>query len=117
MKKRWTNIKGTFLENDKKVRESKRSGSGTDQIFRPKWSLYSRLKFLKKTIYTPQTLSNFVPTMQHVSLKSQLRDKQDENFNITNLHIPSAETSCDKNEDVQFYYDKPSQVFIIYILY
>lgn len=112
-------MKGTFLDNDRKVRESKRSGSGVEQSFKPKWPLYSRLQFLKKTIYSAQSLSNFEPTTPHLSSQSQsqnISDYQDFNDTIQSSHISPRLISCDIEEDIQmqFYYDKPSHVIIIY---
>lgn len=114
-------MRGTFLDNDRKVRDTNRSGSDTDEIFKPKWPLYSRLQFLKKTIASAPSLSNFVPPTPHLLPQSQCQSQSHRNYqdasNIVNSpYTPIEETSYeDENTEMQFYYDQPSQVTVIYI--
>ncbi|KYQ48597.1 hypothetical protein ALC60_12359 [Trachymyrmex zeteki] len=53
-------MRDTFMSNLRRVKGSKRSGKDTADIYTPKWSLYDRLKFLKKivvqSILPPQIL-------------------------------------------------------------
>ncbi|XP_032678496.1 uncharacterized protein LOC116847518 [Odontomachus brunneus] len=114
VKKRWNNIKGTFLDNNRKVRESKRSGSSTEDIFKPRWPLYTRLQFLKKTISSAQSVSNFPPPVRvtHQPSSFQLRCEEDcQNFDNTDQssHIPFQQTPNDINEIGTFYFDETSK--------
>ncbi|KYN18149.1 hypothetical protein ALC57_09550 [Trachymyrmex cornetzi] len=51
-------MRDTFMSNLRRVKESKRSGKGTTDIYTPKWSLYDRLKFLQKTVIQSTSTSN-----------------------------------------------------------
>lgn len=85
VKKRWNNMRGIFLDNDRKLRESKRNDSGFAQIFKPRWPLYSKLQLLKKTISSAQSLSNFslsVSAAQHLSFQPQLQSREDSDIRI-----------------------------------
>lgn len=55
---RFKNLKDTFMRNLRKVQESKTSGSGTDDLYKPKWNLFSNLKFLQKTCVQTGSVSN-----------------------------------------------------------
>lgn len=97
-------MRGTFLDNDRKVRESKRSGSGYDEIFKPRWPLYTKLQFLRKTISSAQSVSNlssYMPVAQCSSSQSQPQNAQnwqESNDNIQILNISSPEMPCDTED-------------------
>jgi len=55
------------MSNLRRVKESKRSGKGTADIYIPKWSLYDRLKFLQKTVIQSTSISN-------LTISSEKRD-------------------------------------------
>ncbi|KAK3922208.1 Transcription factor Adf-1 [Frankliniella fusca] len=57
-KKRFINMRDTFMENNKKVKESKRSGTGAENIYKPKWPLFQSLTFLLKTVEQAESISN-----------------------------------------------------------
>ncbi|KAK3929682.1 Transcription factor Adf-1 [Frankliniella fusca] len=52
------NLKDTFMQNLRKVRESTRSGVGTDSVYKPKWFLWDAMQFLKKTCAQSESTSN-----------------------------------------------------------
>ncbi|KAM0732506.1 hypothetical protein ACS0PU_000667 [Formica fusca] len=55
---RFKNIKDTFARNFKSMKESKRSGAGTDNLYKPKWHMFEGLMFLKKTCVQGESESN-----------------------------------------------------------
>lgn len=59
-RERFINMRTTFMNNEKRIRESKQrcSGKGTEEIYKPKWSLYTSLLFLKKTCVQTESSSN-----------------------------------------------------------
>lgn len=69
---RWKNIKQTFMNNHKKVRESKNkcSGADGDGIYVPKWHLYKKLLFLEKACVQAESSSN-LPTVQSQQTSQQ----------------------------------------------
>ncbi|KYQ53544.1 hypothetical protein ALC60_00070 [Trachymyrmex zeteki] len=100
---RFKNIKDTFSRNLKTMKESKRSGTGTDNIYKPKWHMFERLMFLKKTCVQANSVSN-IPSMQ-----SEI---------VTSNSIVNSLQSCDIvvedsiSNDISSYviYDEESQV-------
>lgn len=54
------------MSNLRRVKESKRSGKGTADIYVPKWSLYDRLKFLQKTIVQSGSISNLTISSENL---------------------------------------------------
>jgi len=46
------------MRNWRKVQDSLRSGAGTDDVYRPKWTLYGSCQFLKKTCAQSAATSN-----------------------------------------------------------
>jgi len=57
-KGRFTNMRTTFQQYHRKVENSKRSGTSSDDVYVPKWKLYHKLEFLKKTNAQANGLSN-----------------------------------------------------------
>lgn len=59
-RERFINMRTTFMNNEKRIRESKQrcSGKGADEIYKPKWSLYTNLLFLKKACVQTESSSN-----------------------------------------------------------
>lgn len=57
---RFTSMKQTFMVNHRKERESKErcSGKSPDEMYKPKWILYERLKFLIKACAQAVSQSN-----------------------------------------------------------
>ena len=49
-------MRDTFMDNHRKVKESKRSGTGSD-VYKPKWPLYDVLSFLIKTAQQSDSIS------------------------------------------------------------
>ncbi|KYN19319.1 hypothetical protein ALC57_08346 [Trachymyrmex cornetzi] len=101
---RFKNIKDTFSRNLKTMKESKRSGTGTDNIYKPKWHMFERLMFLKKTCAQANSVSN-IPSMQLDA--------------VTSNSIVNSLQSCDIvvedsiSNDISsynIYYDEASQV-------
>ncbi|KAE8739194.1 hypothetical protein FOCC_FOCC015317 [Frankliniella occidentalis] len=68
---RWKSMRETFQDNLNRVKESDRrsSGNGTDDCYVPKWKLWTKLQFLKKTCAQSESVSNLpqsssVPQLQ-----------------------------------------------------
>ncbi|XP_039310341.1 uncharacterized protein LOC105198956 [Solenopsis invicta] len=57
---RFTSMKHTFMTNLRKERESKRrcSGKSPEEIYKPKWVMYDKLKFLTKSCIQAESSSN-----------------------------------------------------------
>ena len=45
--KKWNNLRGQFLRDYNRQNNSKKSGCGTNELFRSTWKWYERLEFLK----------------------------------------------------------------------
>ncbi|XP_071639677.1 uncharacterized protein [Temnothorax longispinosus] len=102
---RFRNMKDTFARNLKAMKESKRSGAGTDNIYKPKWHLFERLMFLQKSCIQGDSQSNISPiqletTAASDSESSQIIDEVNDN------------TSCTQNT-LHIYYDEALQEFAI----
>uniref|UniRef100_A0A0A9W5L7 SKI family transcriptional corepressor 1 n=2 Tax=Lygus hesperus TaxID=30085 RepID=A0A0A9W5L7_LYGHE len=48
IQRKFKSLKDTFMKNHRKVMASKKTGSGADGVFRPKWGHYEDLRFLVK---------------------------------------------------------------------
>lgn len=48
VKDRFDNMRTTYQRNYNKIKQSMRSGKGSDEIFQSKWDFYPLLAFLKK---------------------------------------------------------------------
>lgn len=62
------------MSNLRRVKESKRSGKGTTDIYIPKWPLYERLKFLQQTIAQSTSVSNITLPSEKLDNMSQAED-------------------------------------------
>lgn len=51
-------MRDTFMENHRKVEKSKRSGSGTDDVYKPKWPHFGSLQFMLKSAAQAESNSN-----------------------------------------------------------
>lgn len=106
VKKRFLNIKDTFMDNHRKVRESKQrcSGKSPDEIYTPKWSLYNNLLFLLKTVAQSESFSNLEllsdsqyesaltsPTLVEET-EQLINVYYDENIQVINVLIPFIPT-------------------------
>ncbi|KAK3931688.1 mRNA cap guanine-N7 methyltransferase [Frankliniella fusca] len=65
VEKRWKSMRDTFTTNWNKVIASKNrsSGNGTDDMYKPRWPLYSALTFLKPAMATQKSVSNIPETV------------------------------------------------------
>jgi len=68
-------MRDTFMSNLRRVKESKRNGKGTADIYILKWSLYDRLKFLQKTVIRSTSISNL--TMSSEKLDDSITNRAD----------------------------------------
>ncbi|XP_034246599.1 uncharacterized protein LOC117648275 [Thrips palmi] len=98
LKDRWKNMKDTFSSNWNKVSSSNKrcSGNGTDDMYVPRWPLYSKLMFLKKTVVSGSTVSNISSTASSIAASS------------------AAEVASTSSilEGIQVYYDEVLQKFV-----
>lgn len=104
---RFKNIKDTFARNFRALKESKRSGAGTDNFYKPKWHMFDRLMFLKKTCIQGESESN-IPSIQlkaTTTSNSQLSQNSEFSYNKEN-DIPNTQDTSPLN----IYYDKALQV-------
>jgi len=95
----FTSIKQTFMTNLRRERESKRrcSGKSPEEIYKSKWVLYDRLKFLIKSCVQAKSLSNL-----QISLNTSYSDKTESlTDNVaTNEIIESSENIEYLDDDV-----------------
>lgn len=90
------------MNNEKRIRESKQrcSGKGTEEIYKPKWSLYSNLLFLKKACVQTESTSN----LELEDYDSQVVTK----VNVSKGTNDKVAHSLSKN----MYFDRNSKVII-----
>ncbi|KYM96862.1 hypothetical protein ALC62_12472 [Cyphomyrmex costatus] len=111
---RFKNIKDTFSRNLKTMKESKRSGTATDNIYKPKWHMFERLMFLRKTCVQGNSVSN-IPSMQLKTATS--------NSTVNSLQscdVVMEDSICNDISSHDIYCDEASQVsdaMIFYVLF
>lgn len=96
---RFKNIKDTFTKNLKAVKQSKRSGAGTDNIYKPKWHMFERLMFLQKTCVQGDSQSNISSILATLNSESLQYSK-----------VSDSDTSCTEDVSDIYYYDETLQV-------
>jgi len=103
---RFKNIKDTFARNLRAMKESKRSGAGTDYIYKPKWHMFDKLMFLKKTCVQENSESN-IPSSQLLEIISNSKLSTSQSWdNEVNDNISCTEDTSLFN----YYYDDALQV-------
>lgn len=88
-------MRDTFMSNLRRVKESKRSGKGTADIYIPKWSLYDRLKFLQKTLVQSTSISNLTISSENLD-DSMSQIEQTSNELLTQWPLYRAEDNQKK---------------------
>ncbi|XP_039304295.1 uncharacterized protein LOC105196893 isoform X1 [Solenopsis invicta] len=80
VRERFINMRTTFMNNEKRIRESKQrcSGKSTDEIYKPKWPFYTSLLFLKKACVQTESSSNLDV------LEDNQADSEERNNNLVN---------------------------------
>ncbi|KYM99560.1 hypothetical protein ALC62_09693 [Cyphomyrmex costatus] len=111
-------MRDTFMSNLRRVKDSKRSGKGTADIYIPKWSLYDRLKFLQKTVVQSTSTTNLTISSEKLdNIVSQVEETSNESLKQYQLHI--AEDNQEKeivNEElpvINIYYNDSMEKFMI----
>lgn len=77
----FTSMKQTFMTNYRKERESKgrSSGKSPEEIYKPKWILYEKLKFLRKSCAQADSPSNLQsPPLNSSNLNSNIESSQND---------------------------------------
>lgn len=77
---RFTSMKQTFMTNYRRERESKgrSSGKSSEEIYKPKWILYEKLKFLRKTCVQADSLSNLQSPLNISNSNSNVESLQND---------------------------------------
>lgn len=52
-------FQSTFRSNERKIRKSKTSGKGTEDIYKPKWEYYDSLLYLRKSCEQAESIDNY----------------------------------------------------------
>lgn len=107
--KRFQNMESTFRANERKIRQSKTSGKGTDDIYKPKWEYYDMLLFLKRTCAQSDSIDN-LSSQNNISLSNQ------EMMNCS----PVPNSYCDVQNTssiTNVYYDENMEVSVKLSLY
>lgn len=90
-------MKQTFMTNLRKEHESRKrcSGKSPEEIYKPNWVSYDRLKFLKKSCAQAESLSNLQ------TLSTSYSDKTESLLNniITHTIIESSENNIENIEE------------------
>lgn len=73
-------MKQTFMTNYRRERESKgrSSGKSPEEIYKPKWILYEKLKFLRKTCAQADSLSNLQSPLNISNSNSNVESSQND---------------------------------------
>lgn len=97
------------MKNDKLIRESKSSGKGSDDIYKPKWPLFENLTFLRKSTVQAKSISNLPSTFQSCfpnknstqEVQSHSSEMHGANLNLTAkipiVPIPTVTETCTVN--------------------
>ncbi|XP_036148961.1 uncharacterized protein LOC114255608 [Monomorium pharaonis] len=107
MSSRFKNMKDMFARNLRLVKELKRSEAGTDSIYKPKWPLFERLMFLKKTCVLGESESN-IPSIQLETTNSEIQSTISNFSNEIN-----NSTSCTADVPLNVYYDEALKKFML----
>ncbi|XP_064464982.1 uncharacterized protein LOC135376404 [Ornithodoros turicata] len=93
VKTKWGNLRSAFSREQRKVKESCRSGAGADDVYRPKWIHYKNLLFLTSACKERQSESNLI-------LTPEVEDAQSSQSTITFPEDEGEGTSiCETSED------------------
>jgi hypothetical protein len=95
---RFKSLRDTFSKNWRKIQESKTSGSGTDDVYTPKWNLFSSLTFLQKTCVQQGSSSN-IPSQ--ATQMSSLESQSSSSMSLVDQEVLSQ---------IQVYYDENLKV-------
>jgi len=89
------------MNNEKRIRESKNkcSGKGTEEIYKPRWSLYTSLLFLKKACVQTESSSNLENDSQTLIIDSQENQTNQEENNVI-AHAINEKIHFDNNKQV-----------------
>lgn len=102
--KRFQNMESTFRANERKIRQSKTSGKGTDDIYKPKWEYYDMLLFLKRTCVQSDGIDNF-SSQNNISLSNQ------ETVNCS--PVPNSYSDVQNTSSItNVYYDENMEVSV-----
>lgn len=113
-------MKDTFMSNLRRVKDSKRSGKGTADIYIPKWPLYNRLKFLQKTMVQSTSISNLITSSEENIDDPVSQIEQISNESMTQWVSYVAEEDQDKEivtekpELLNMYYNDSMKVRLLY---
>lgn len=102
-------MRDTFMSNLRRVKESKRSGKGTADIYIPKWYLYDRLKFLQKTVVESTSISNITICSEKLDPMSQI--EQDSNDSLIQW-LPEKEV-VEESPILNVYYNDSVKVRLL----
>lgn len=107
--KRFQNMESTFRANERKIRQSKTSGKGTDEIYKPKWEYYDMLLFLKRTCAQSDSIDN-LSSQNNISLSNQ------EMVNCSS--VPNSYSDVQNTSGItNVYYDENMEVSVKFSLY
>ncbi|XP_024890229.1 uncharacterized protein LOC112466398, partial [Temnothorax curvispinosus] len=114
---RFKSMRDTFMSNLRRVKESKRSGKGTADIYIPKWPLYDRLKFLQKAAVQSASISNLTISSEKPDDTMSQIEEQTSNESLTQWPPCIAEEAqeeivAEKSTVLNVYYDSTEQFMI-----
>ncbi|XP_077282836.1 uncharacterized protein LOC143908881 [Temnothorax americanus] len=114
---RFKSMRDTFMSNLRRVKESKRSGKGTADIYIPKWPLYDRLKFLQKATVQSASISNLTISSEKPDDTMSQIEEQTSNESLTQWPLCRAEEDqeeivAEKSTVLNVYYDSTKQFMI-----
>lgn len=66
VKNKWANMRSQYQRENRKVKDSSRSGAGADDIFVPKWVHYKKMRFLSAGAPEAQSESTLETSQEEV---------------------------------------------------
>ncbi|XP_071579431.1 uncharacterized protein [Temnothorax nylanderi] len=111
---RFKSMRDTFMSNLRRVKESKRSGKGTADIYIPKWPLYDRLKFLQKAAVQSASISNLTISSEKPDDTMSQIEEQTSNESLTQCRAEEdQEVVAEKSTVLNVYYNDSMEKFMI----
>ncbi|XP_042897010.1 uncharacterized protein [Parasteatoda tepidariorum] len=86
VKKKINNLRTQFLDNQKKVIESRTSGAGLDDVFEPKWVYYKELMFLKQSTVPRDSRNNLKQKQKEIERTFEDDSTDEDPYLETNLN-------------------------------
>nr|CAH7740931.1 unnamed protein product [Callosobruchus chinensis] len=109
LKSRIKSIKDSYRQELQKIEKSKKSGCGTDQIYKPKLSWFTDATYLSEVVTTRSSTSNLPPEPPKKRVRKHLDNRKSDNEDISQA---IKQLDCIANNAAM---DKPYDLFGRYV--